>query len=576
MFDSLPAGFRILDLFSLSQRSLIIFLFVFIINLLLVSPELMPQFSAINPDDEAKYVDSGWRLLQGDVRDLAWGPIVALIYAPTHLIVGGSPDWFMIELWVGRFILFTFLWWSTLFLALQFKDHLSPFVMLGVLFVSTPFLVIVINQSDAVFVALSTLALANLIRFYQLGKMKYLGFSSFFIGMGVLARVEAIVLLFTLIILSIIVSVGKFKRYKILLAAILPALAIIGIYFISSLILTGKINLDIANKSYDSFEMNQVVLTGGDVELVRQETRRLFGTEEENQGSVIRAIFRNPSAFALRILDNAKTIPISYLEYFGKKLGPILLLFSAWGVYFLIRKRAWILLLIIFLWPLHALISLTFLALHIVPQVSYLPLLLATIGMSGIFNVDVRPIEKTAFLLINLLLLIFCLLTNKPAFMVSFLLLLFVFLLHWLINIGINFKQAGVQFSIFLLLVAGLILRAPFQFPNYPALGLSPSERAVHFLEMAFPSQTAVLVPSPLPAIASRMSYITMQAFPTSIYSLEDLWSFLKQEDVRAVYLDRNWRYRNDFYDLMEQGFEPYFTLLYDLGESSIRIFLVK
>ena len=55
----------------------------------------------VNPDDEAKYVESGWRLLSGDIRDLAWGPVIALVYAPIHLIVGSSPDWFLLETWIG-------------------------------------------------------------------------------------------------------------------------------------------------------------------------------------------------------------------------------------------------------------------------------------------------------------------------------------------------------------------------------------------------------------------------------------------------------------------------------------------
>ena len=100
--------------------------------------------------------------------------------------------------------------------------------------------------------------------------------------------------------------------------------------------------------------MNQSILTEGNTEQARQEARRLFGTEEENNSSVLRAILRNPGAFGLRIWANAKGIPWSYFYFFGKTQGFVLLFFSAWGVYTLIRKRAYLLLLILFLWPLHA------------------------------------------------------------------------------------------------------------------------------------------------------------------------------------------------------------------------------
>ena len=38
-------------------------------NLLLVTAKLMPSFAEINPFDEAKYVESGWLLLKGEIRD---------------------------------------------------------------------------------------------------------------------------------------------------------------------------------------------------------------------------------------------------------------------------------------------------------------------------------------------------------------------------------------------------------------------------------------------------------------------------------------------------------------------------
>lgn len=56
------------------DKNKLIFLITLTINLLLVAPRLMPTFSTINPDDEAKYIESGRLLLAGGPRDLAWGP----------------------------------------------------------------------------------------------------------------------------------------------------------------------------------------------------------------------------------------------------------------------------------------------------------------------------------------------------------------------------------------------------------------------------------------------------------------------------------------------------------------------
>jgi len=40
---------------------------------LLVSPDLMPAYSEINPFDETMYIESGRLLLAGELRELAWG-----------------------------------------------------------------------------------------------------------------------------------------------------------------------------------------------------------------------------------------------------------------------------------------------------------------------------------------------------------------------------------------------------------------------------------------------------------------------------------------------------------------------
>lgn len=566
------------DLFPFidKHQSSIIFLLIFLLNLLLVSPQLMPAYSAVNPDDEAKYVDSGWRLLRGDIRDMAWGPIVALVYAPVHLIIGGNPDWFLLELWIGRFLMFAFLWWSIFYLAHQLKENASPHVMAGLLFINTPLIAVLVNQSDAVLVGFSCLALASLLKYYRSGKPNYLSFASLFVGLGVLTRVETMVLFVTLIVFSLIIRGNAIPWYKKLLSATWPMCAVIGLYFIVSIIWMGKIDLGVAYKSYDSFEMNQSILTGGDIALARQETRRLFGTSEENQGSILRAIMRNPAAFALRIFANAKTIPVNYLDFFGKKLGPIVLIFAAFGVYSLIRKKDWMLVALLLIWPLHVLVALGFLALHIIPQTIYLPLLLGAIGITEIFKNEALRFDKLLFLITAGLLFVLSWITNKPAFLIGFLLLTSVLVIHLLANSKIKLNPEKLHFSIFLLLAAGLILREPYPFPNYPSIGKSASERAIHYLEAELPVLSTVLVPSPLPAIAARMSYITMDGLPADIPSITDFAKFLHQNNVQAVYLDSNRRRRDDIYDLMEQGVEKNFTLGYISQDTTIRVFLVK
>src|SRR3989304_10604590 len=71
-------------------------LLVLAVQTLLASPDLTPAYAEINAFDEAKYIESGRLLLEGELRELTWGPLVALAYAPFHLVFGNLPDWFVI------------------------------------------------------------------------------------------------------------------------------------------------------------------------------------------------------------------------------------------------------------------------------------------------------------------------------------------------------------------------------------------------------------------------------------------------------------------------------------------------
>jgi hypothetical protein len=89
-------------------HSLLLALFL-ILTVVLISPDLLPVMPEINQHDETKYIASGWELINGDVRELARGPLLAFIYGPIYLIVGQSADWFMLSAGIGRMVLYVIL-----------------------------------------------------------------------------------------------------------------------------------------------------------------------------------------------------------------------------------------------------------------------------------------------------------------------------------------------------------------------------------------------------------------------------------------------------------------------------------
>ncbi len=574
-FSKKPAT-QLIRFFPSAHPWLWILLIALCVNVLLVASKLMPGFADINPFDEAKYVESGWLLLRGEIRSLAWGPLVALFYAPAHWVVGNSPDWFMLEAWVGRFLLFICLWLSLVYLAYQLKEHASPFITVGLLFVTIPLFPIIENQSDAVFVSLSVLSLANLVAYARAHLLRNTVYASIFVGLGAMARVETVVLIGTLAVLALIIGWRRQPALKILAACVLPALGLLSCLLLVNLVHSGDLNLGVGNKSYESFEMNQSILTGGDVEKARQDAQRLFGTQAQNHGSVVRAILRNPGAFWLRIVANAKGIPWSFFYFFGKTQGFVLLLFSVWGLYTLIRKRAYTLVMILLIWPLHAAIPLGFLAKHVIPQTYYLPMLLGAIGIAAAFSKEALPFERGILFAGSALVGLFSWVDHKPAFLFGMILVTAILAIAWLLRVAGQASGNANLTPVMLLLLAGLILRGPYSFLGYSPLGKSGEEQAVYSMEKSLPLRTKILVPFPLPAVAAKMVDVTMSDVPKNIKTAGDLWQWLKDKNIGAAYVDDRYPVSPSIAALLEAGSGTYFKHGYESEDKKVRIYLVK
>lgn len=563
---------------GLPGRETLALLLVFFVQLILISPALMPALIDVSPDDEAKYVQSGWLLLHGEPRDLAWGPLVALVYAPLHLLVGNSPDWFLLEVWLGRFLLFAWLWFGVLSLARQLRAHAPPLVMAGILFVSPLFLRIIENQSDAVFIGMSVLALSRVIAFTRSGRLRDALLASALVGLGVLARVEALALLPVLMVILAVVNhrrAPELPAWRVLLASAVPALALVGLYLGASLWITGTTNAGLSGKSYDSFEMNQPAPAGGEA-AARAESIRLFGTSQQNNGSVLRAVLRNPGAFLWRILVNVTKLPDYFLLFFGKTQGLVAALLAAWGLYVLVRARAWLFLALLFAWALPAAVSLGFYMRHLVPQTVYVPLILAAVGAAALFSPGRKNFERLALLLVSVGAALAGWAAAKPGFLLAGMLLAAALGLAWLV--GARELSAGrrAEAVLLLLLVVGLLLRERFPFPNYPVLGQSVDEQTVRILEANLPPRANVLAPNGLPVLAARMNIVEASALPSGLADAPALWQWLRGRQVQAVVLDQRFNRDKALPGLLAAGAGRYFDSAYAAPKDVIRVYLVK
>lgn len=545
---------------------------IFLLNLFFVLSRLTPRLIEINPHDGVKYIESGRLLLSWGLRDLAWGPLVAFIYAPIHLFVGNSPNWFIIEAWVGNIILFSLLWFSFYTLALQLKDYISKYVFIGILFSSIVFMPIIENQSDALFVALSSFALMNLIKFYQQGRMRNVWFASLFVGLGVLSRVETILLIVPLFIFSLLLNQKRNKWNKIVLASITPV-AIILLLFVSINLLTfGHPNLGLGNKSFDSFQQNHAFLPGSQNKAAYLRGENIFGSEEEIQGSVIRAIIKNPLAIGERALANLIRMPEMFSSFFGNLQAPIVFVFSLWGLFTLIRAKETKLILLLLIWPLHAFVSLIFLSRHIIPQMSYLFLVLCGIGITYLFNNKTRTSERIVFFIASFIILFGSLLSqNKILFSTS--LLFTVVSFASIIQDKNDTSRINLQtMPVMLLLIGGLMFGNGFTFPA-KHIGKSEREQAIQYMQSAMPNQSNILIPYWTIAIAAKMYPI---ALPAHITSIDEFMSFVIKEDIVSIYVEGEQPQFKEFFNTVINKYPENFVLIFESENSNIEIYLTN
>lgn len=532
---------------GISRRKIYVLLAVLVIQLILISPSLMPPFPQINPFDEAKYVISGEQLLHFQIRDLAHGPFVAVLYAPLQIVFGPSQDWFVLETWAGRFILFAFLFLSTIHLGRQFKRVGGSIPLAGVLLVSVPFIRVIANQSDAIFAGLSALALAQLIRFHTSLKTRDLLLGSIFLGLAVLTRAEAILLLAVFPILALIISLRRLSSVRTLIYATAPTASILVAYLLLLFASSGSIDVGFRGKSYNSFELNQPVPAGVSP---RVETARIYGTPEQNGGSVLRAIARNPGAFAARLWDSGLTLPGIYLDFFERKQGPVIFVLMVWGILRFVWQKRWMELAIVMSWSLEPLSALPFDTYHIVAQLSLIILLFASFGAVDLTDSKVSKWGRCSRISSFFALAAFGLITGKLALLAGGFVVLSGLLL---IELGRRAHSGAFTWSsapLLTLLAAGIIMRTPFPFPNFPSLGTSSEEQAVHYLEQHVPVNSLVMSPFPGPAVAARMVDIGPGDVPQDARNPEAFLSWVHSKGIDAIYLDRKFKGSADVYNL--------------------------
>jgi len=481
---------------------------LFILNLVLVFPIFFPNLRDIGPWDESIYIRNG-RLLaeKGILPEFAWNPLVAILYALTYIPVHASDYWLVHSCTIGRFILFSLMWFSAYLVATQLRYLAHPFIMIALLFTSPALTYLLPNPSDAFFTAMSAFTLWQVLLFYNENKVRHVWLASLFVGLSALSRNDGLILFCIFIILTLFLSKTIRGMRTSLVASIIPFAIIVASYLTLYRLESGVFKLGIAERLYIAFEQGQSFVYEKNMGDGQIEARRLFGTPEENQHSFLSAIKRNPEAFFDRVRQTIKTSPKKIYFIYGERLGIIFLLLAAMGAMVLARKRLYPLLVVLLLWSTHLFVYFLTFFRHTYFLFPYFVVFsLASMGLTSIvYSLEKRI--KYCWSLALLGLAIFGMLSNRPnLFSATVFFLVWVWIVRFVMN-RYRHLEAIETIGLVLALCALLFLKVGYPYPKFRTLGIAPDERAVLFMKEYLKPGSLVFAEAPGVIWTAKMNF---------------------------------------------------------------------
>lgn len=561
----------------ISAETLLLAIFL-LVTLILISPDLLPAMPDINPHDEAKYIASGQDLVNGEFRELARGPLLGLLYAPIYLIVGQSEDWFMLSAGLGRLILYILILLSIVRLGSRFRDQYSPLITVGLLFISIAPITVLKNPSDALFTAMSTYSLSYVIDYFHFRKSRSIWTASLFVGLAAASRPDGLFLFPFFLGITILLSRDRHLAIRNLVPALIPAVAIFLAFFLAHGLTTGNYSTQVGSKGYNTLEWAQHTISGNSFEDSYSEAEALYGTRSENEGSVFRAILRNPVAFIQRILYNLKILPGTMLSAYSKKVGPAVFLFAFFGVISLLRKKSFMLLIILSLWPLYSALYLGFyLREGFLLLSQFIWILLAGFGLDYAFRPGQSQSNRWIITFVLLGLIVFSFIDNKPAFLAVGVILLSVYTAFCCLDYIPQLNpEERYRLGLLIALCGGAILHDHYPFPLPWEIGNSSEEVAIHYIYENIPHGSTLASSVPLPAIASKMRWVDITSIPGDLDE-QAFTDWLQENKVSILYVDPSFiQSQPEDWGLIEESINRTINLELISDPGSIQVFVVN
>lgn len=203
-----------------------------------------------------------------------------------------------------------------------------------------------------------------------------------------------------------------------------------------------------------------------------------------------------------------------------------------------------------------------------------MPVILAAIGLSWVFSAETRAGERLGVTLLAFALALYSLLDAKPGFLMAALLILVVFSATWLLRPRLLAGQYPSLAPLLMMLSVGIILYGQYSFPNYPQLGKTEPEQAIHYLQEAVPPFGNILTPRPFIGIAARLNGLETGIAPGDLTTPEQLQQWMWENNIHAVYVEDRYGVRTDISALLAAGAGSSFEVGYLSESGAVRVYL--
>lgn len=533
---------------KMSTLSLDIVIPVYLLNLVLEMNHFFPTLGEINVWDEATYIQVGYRLLtQGIWPRLASSPLSSVMYALSLWPVAGSRDFFMLGNAITRIFLFTFIFFSTYLIARALRPYGSPWLMLGILFIVPVASTMYLFPSDALFAGFSGLAFWQMLSFYTHRKRRHLWWASGFMGVGMLARAEGLILLGVMLIVVLVISIPKRGWLRDAIAVLLPFALIVGGYVLVYGLSTGDFNTGLRERTFNNFESGHESVysqTGvfSPTVSARLESNEVFGTAEENNTSVFRAISRNPQVYLQRLRLQFPAFANLAIKAYGNKFILVFIWLGVRGLVELIHKKHIPLLVMSLGWflPLGVGFLNTFFREGYFMMPFFVVFALVTVGLTAILKNYSQRSEKIGLAAASVLVLGVSLLARNTSMLYRSALFIFGLGFLYLLRNHREFVRNWFANALWVLLALALIIRGGYPSPELPAYGNTDLERSVYFLQQELSPGSRVLAGAPAAIWAARMQYSGINSFDIPEFENENAFlAWMRASEIQAVYVDQ-------------------------------------